>query len=154
MPDEIMKPENPLPKLRLTDERDGVALRLRTKGWLLATFHDTTFTAQHMNLPRIASAIVAACNAYPGLVARVAALEAENERIRAAMGGYPDSDLASLATTLKARDVRAEELEAECAEYRRLLYASARALKRHPLCEGEMYLLDEINAALAPKEPQ
>lgn len=42
--------------------------------------------------------------------------EALIEEIRRAMGGYPDSDLVSLATTLKVRDGVAEKAEARVEE--------------------------------------
>lgn len=44
--------------------------------------------------------------------ARAETAEAYIERIRVALGGYPDSDLPSLATTLKARCGELEEREA------------------------------------------
>lgn len=47
------------------------------------------------------------------LNSRVEAAEAQLVAIRAALGGYPDSDLASLATALRAR---AEYTENECEE--------------------------------------
>ncbi len=47
-----------------------------------------------------------------GLRARVEAAEAQLAAVRVALGGYPDSDLASLATTLRARvDAVERELE-------------------------------------------
>ena len=42
-------------------------------------------------------------------VARAEAAEAYIERIRTALGGYPDSDLVSLAETLNVRNVAAED---------------------------------------------
>ena len=44
-----------------------------------------------------------------GCKAEVARLRAEIERIRTALGGYPDSDLAALAETLNVRNVAAED---------------------------------------------
>lgn len=55
------------------------------------------------------------------LLARLTALEQQNDRIREAMGGYPDSDLVSLATTLKARDKRYEEVEQENERFKTIL---------------------------------
>lgn len=61
---------------------------------------------------------------------------AEVERIRTALGGYPDSDLVSLATTLNARN---EALEAENERLRHLL---------------EAVELDEIRMMLARDEAE
>lgn len=46
---------------------------------------------------------------------KIANLEREREAIRVAMGGYEDSNLVSLATTLSAREQRCCELEEEIA---------------------------------------
>lgn len=52
---------------------------------------------------------------------RVEKAEALIEEVRKAMGGYPDSDLVSLATTLKVQDGVAEKAEARVAELLGLL---------------------------------
>jgi hypothetical protein len=90
----------------------------------------------------------------------IARLRAEVEQIRVAMGGYRDSNLASLATTLRTRN---EALEAESAALREQLTEARRCLRfvECPVC-GRLFdteplpdcrLADHIesHAALLPQ---
>lgn len=52
------------------------------------------------------------------LLTDLTAANAKLEAVRIALGGYPDSDLASLAITLKARCTALEGIEAERDEWR------------------------------------
>jgi len=64
------------------------------------------------------NALTIECAEVDRLITRAEAAEAYIERIRQAMGGYADSDLASLAETLKKRD---DALEAEVERLRAAL---------------------------------
>lgn len=79
--------------------------------------------------------------------------EALIEEIRKAMGGYPDSDLVSLATTLKVRDGVAEQAEARVGELLGLL----REAHVHVVCSnraGWGAVIRRIDAALRGGEEE
>lgn len=130
MPDETVKPL-PLPLKAVGGEIFGKGNFLVAN--VTAGPGGTSIGSERDRCKQRALAIVAACNAYPGLVARVAALEAENAKLR-------------------------ELLEAVCRNDKTpaYKYGEKNALGHPPRQPGQRWNTpaEMARAALAPKEPQ